>query len=238
MTTFWGYKMNSIEFAPKCIFLLIATTLHYQLNRFIIDGFSGYFAAYIVRSSIYSTTTISNSISVVVFSLLSAVYAFFVVSVTGVRLQWNFLLLDAMNGVLLGLSLTGTVVLVSGVVVFLFKDKVNKNPWLLLDFVYLKSISRTFLWFPVVLLQSSCEEIVFRVCVIDYLSKFGVTLAVITSSCLFVLTEVHFAKTKANSIFPILSSSIIGLIHGYLYSVVHSVVPFIVSRVAIYFLVF
>ncbi len=226
----------------KSLIMLLPTVCHYYFDPLFSKKLTDSISQNLFSSLSHPIYRIRASISTVFFAVFSCLYMSFMLYITKVPLlnqvQLRMIGSGLGSGLILGIVITGVVTLIINAIVCVSPNSQNRNGAILMDFLPLKAISFSFLWLPVVFMQSACEEIVFRLCMINYFSCFGFHASILLSTTMFIVRDTNFVCSRSISLFPLLSSAVIGLIHGYLYSMVHSIWPCIISRVVVYFLIF
>lgn len=151
-----------------------------------------------------------------------------------------------MIGILLGAGLAGTTAILSLFVIKLlaryFKASESKifaslsSGWFK-SYEYLKSVFPFWISYPLIVLQLSCEELVFRSIFINYFMIFGLSIAVIISSILFIVMQFFQMPNLRSAFFPVLGAVFMGPVHGYLYAMTGEIWPLIFSH-TIFFIIF
>lgn len=149
-------------------------------------------------------------------------------------------------GFILGLGLAGTSMLLCLFMVKVFacfsfyseRDFMLALPsgWLR-SYENLKKLTPIYISYPLIFMQLSCEELVFRGIFLTDFIKFGMMKAVFGSMVLFTVMQLFLMPTLRGALFPVVGAILMGLVHGFLFLSLHSLWPFIISH-SVFFLLF
>jgi len=157
----------------------------------------------------------------------------------------KFQLKELFLGVLLGIGMTGTTAIFS---LFIIKLVIStfqiaeKNIFIFLSSGWFKSyeslkiIMPIWISLPLIIMQLSCEEVIFRSIFLNYFLVFGAVFSVIMSSVLFAIMQVFQMPHFRGAFFPIMGALVMGPTHSYLFLITKSIWPFIVSHVVFFML--
>lgn len=149
-------------------------------------------------------------------------------------------------GMFLGLGLAGTSMIICLLIVKLiafFTQFTEEQVMLALpggwlkSYEYIKVIAPPYIFMPAIVLQLTCEEIIFRGIFINYFINFGVLYTIITSTLLFALMQIFLIPTIRGALFPVIGALLMGMVHGYLFLVIDSLWPLVFSHM-IFFMLF
>ena len=91
-----------------------------------------------------------------------------------------------------------------------------------------------FIALPVIFLQISCEEIVFRGIIQNYFLIYGNMTAAFISIVLFVYMQTFHMPSRISAMFPVIGSLVMGIVHSYLFIEVPMLLPLIVAHISFF----
>lgn len=88
--------------------------------------------------------------------------------------------------------------------------------------------------FPIICVQISAEEIIFRGIIQNQFLCYGPTISAMISIFLFVYMQTFHMPSKLSALFPVIGSSVMGLVHSYLFSTSSLIFPLIIAHVTFF----
>jgi membrane protease YdiL (CAAX protease family) len=82
----------------------------------------------------------------------------------------------------------------------------------------------------VIFLQLFSEEIFFRGIIINALIPYSYTVAAIVSITLFIYMQTFHMPSKITAMFPVIGSTVMGIVHTYLYLKIPQLLPLIIAH--------
>lgn len=86
----------------------------------------------------------------------------------------------------------------------------------------------------IVLVQVSCEEIIFRGLLFDMFSGTGKCWTILISTILFSYMQTFHMSSRTSAMFPVIGASVLGAVNGLLYSEVPMLLPLIAAHLAFF----
>lgn len=150
-------------------------------------------------------------------------------------------------GALIGIGSVGLSILLCSVGMKLLeiiaKDKVPKtiDGWMAIaNAGWIRHHKHTLKVLPVyialiiITLQIGSEEVIFRVVLNHIFMPYGVKIAFVISTVLFIFMQILHMPSMASAMFPVLGAAVMGIIHGLIYIHNPSIVPLIISHLTFF----
>lgn len=239
---------NSL-FCQFIITLGLLLSFYYYAKR-LIFRFSPTLA---VKTTAIQHHPLSHIVGVVELSIVAISHVIFcVLLLTYFKIEFAVLLkntsiLSCVYGVFIGLGSVGLSILLCSVgmkiLEFVAKDKVPKTleGWMAVaNAGWIRHHKHTLKVLPVyialliITLQIGSEEVIFRVVLNHIFRPYGVEVAFVLSTVLFIFMQTLHMPSKASALFPVLGATIMGVIHGLIYMHNPSIVPLIISHLTFF----
>lgn len=159
----------------------------------------------------------------------------------------NTSILSCFYGVLIGIGSVGLSILLCSVGMKIFeiiaKDKSPKSieGWMAVaNAGWIRHHKHTIKVLPfyisllIITLQIGSEEVIFRVVLNDVFMPYGIEIAFVISTGLFIFMQTLHMPSMASAMFPILGATVMGIIHGLIYIHNPSIVPLIISHLTFF----
>ena len=88
----------------------------------------------------------------------------------------------------------------------------------------------------VLIMQVGSEEVMFRGIMVQYFAPFGILLSIVVSTTLFVSMQTFQMPNFASSMFPVIGSLVMGIVHGVLFAYDAALWPLIVAHITFFLL--
>lgn len=159
----------------------------------------------------------------------------------------NTSILSCFYGVLIGIGSVGLSILLCSVGMKIFeiiaKDKAPKSidGWMAVaNAGWIRHHKHTLKVLPVyialliITLQIGSEEVIFRVVLNHIFMPYGVRIAFVISTALFIFMQTLHMPSMASAMFPVLGATVMGIIHGLIYIHNPSIAPLIISHLTFF----
>lgn len=231
-----------------CLFCLIVAYYHYFKKLLHYPAY--YFATRLKLTKKYSVEEAKGAVGFILVVMSHGLFAMlliFMLDISYTQLGCSLPELKyAVYGLLLGLGLAGTAMIICLFVIKAWSALSQTTEqqmmaalpggWLK-SYAYVKLVTPAWIYLPAILLQLSCEELIFRSIFINYLLSLGYFFSIMVSALFFTGMQIFLMATLRGALFPVLGALLIGIVHGYLFLIINSIWPFIISH-SIFFILF
>lgn len=242
--------MKNLIFTDQKIILLCGLIFcYYFVVKKILTILSKYLVA---RFPIVRNATVKEQEGVMSLLLFSVSHVLFVVlmmqlysvdfrQVFGSNISWQLLLIAPLLGI--GLMAVSTQICQVMIVVC---ESIGVGPtglkgWLLLSqsgwlskHLYTLKVLPLILSLPMIVLQISSEELMFRTVIFDVLKPFSDCFVIGFSTALFVIVQTFSMPNKLSAMFSMIGALVMGIVHGVLYANTAAILPLIVSHLVFF----
>lgn len=159
----------------------------------------------------------------------------------------NTSIISCLFGVLIGIGSVGISILICSVGMKIFEAFAKKNSPSTLDgwmtianggwirhHKHTLKILPVYLALLIITLQIGSEEIIFRVVLTHIFMPYGIVVAFVISTCLFIYMQTLHMPSMASAMFPVLGASVMGVTHGLIYLNDPSIIPLIISHLTFF----
>lgn len=243
------------------IVILDSFPLKFLLTLGILIAFYYYAKSLIFRFSptiALKTTSIQNYpfsqiVGVIELSVVAICHVFFCISLIAIfkidifTVIKNTSILSCLYGFLVGIGSVGISILIcsAGIRVFATVAK-NNTPstldgWMTIaNAGWIRHHKHTFKILPIYLaliivtLQIGSEEIIFRVVLTHIFMPYGIVIAFLISTLLFIYMQTLHMPSMASAMFPVLGATVMGVTHELIYLNDPSIIPLIISHLTFF----
>lgn len=229
------------------IFIILA---YYHYSKIILRRPAYYLARLFKLTKKYSIEEARGAIGFLLVVLTHILFAFFLYFALNIKFQLLGFNIPSLNtiilGIFLGAGLAGTSMIICLFFVKLFslftrftEEEIMialPGGWLK-SYEHVKIVTPAFISIPVIVLQLACEEVIFRGMFIHFFINLGAFYSLIISALLFAFMQIFLIPTLRGALFPVIGALLMGFVHGYLFLIMGSIWPLIVSH-TVFFMIF
>lgn len=159
----------------------------------------------------------------------------------------NTSIISCVYGVLIGIGSVGISILICSVGMKVFESVAKDNTPSTLDgwmtianggwirhHKHTLKILPIYLAILIITLQIGSEEIIFRVILTHIFMPYGIVVAFVISTLLFVYMQMLHMPSMASAMFPVLGATVMGVTHGLIYLNDPSIIPLIISHLTFF----
>ncbi len=241
MITFYFYK--------KLLISAVLVILFYKMCRPAILNVSEIISKKYNFCRNYPLLKITGVINFVLISISNLLLAVILLVITHtsfqkIGLSFSFISLHIIfYGLLLGVGIAGISALGCQLITTIFQSKLfacgllksngsnfsARSTWLKNHHNAKEILSRP-VWLLILFFQLFSEEVIFRGTYLNYFLPFGTVLGIMVSAGLFICMKYISMPSLENAVFPMISAAAMGIMHGYLFCLIPTIYPLIISH--------
>ncbi len=231
--------MFSWLFIKKFFIVLVLLFCYYFVFKYFLKDIIGKFKFFNAIKNQFSKSDYLGAFEMIFLSLTHVLFCACVILIFQCDFKGlfsvDFLLI--LYSVILGVSLFGFSIFLCQIYTFFSRlsldlkswNAIAKSGWISHHFQCIK-VFPAFIFLPVIFLQLSCEEFIFRGFLINYFLEFGRYASVLISTELFAFIQIFSMPSIISAVFPIIGAVVMALFHSYLFLKTNQIIPLMISH--------